>query len=677
MENTNIFEEFQQRKNKVKNLSKAALEKGWLTQDDYNEIINKLENDTLTIGVIGQMKCGKSTFLNAFLFNDTVLPAATNPMTAALSIITYGKEKDIVAEFYSQDEWANLKMQAERNLGDDPSDSEVNMKQAAMEVYAKSKMIANEIPSLLGKTKNDRFENLIDYVGADGKYVSITKSVTIHYPVGWLKGVEIVDTPGFNDPIVSRELRTQEFLKKADVVVMLLYAGRAFDATDRDIVFEKVRKVGVGKILVGVNKYDLLIDRESEEEIISNVEEEIRKACREPKYRDDLLIQETMRGIKPLLLSANMALMAKMPLNKVYNDPDLKFHFDESCKLFGNEKQDQQQMLKDSLIGNIEDAVREVIEKSKADILIKKPTNHIFQLANNKKEEIETAIKTETNTLKELKSPDADLEDRLDNIKRAQKRIERKIEGATNKLANEFDEITDSSIESMQNIVFDAKDDCMRIAGSARRNEVGTKLNTRIERLNQIDLPKAEKSYKKKFVKALNNTCEDFANEVEEQIERYIDDCEGIKEAFRSAVGRGANDIKNGTENTDFYLLNSHFENQSIGTFSKILVPVWVLRVLSDWREDINNQIQYHFSQYNFKQQKTDIQKIRPAYLKLLQTEATSKLLGELVDTLTEALESKEKREKLINETESSLANNKRSLSELESQILELKSIIS
>ena len=676
MENTNIFEEFQQRKNKVKNLSKAALEKGWLTQDDYNEIINKLENDTLTIGVIGQMKCGKSTFLNAFLFNDTVLPAATNPMTAALSIITYGKEKDIVAEFYSQDEWANLKMQAERNLGDDPSDSEVNMKQAAMEVYAKSKMIANEIPSLLGKTKNDRFENLIDYVGADGKYVSITKSVTIHYPVGWLKGVEIVDTPGFNDPIVSRELRTQEFLKKADVVVMLLYAGRAFDATDRDIVFEKVRKVGVGKILVGVNKYDLLIDRESEEEIISNVEEEIRKACREPKYRDDLLIQETMRGIKPLLLSANMALMAKMPLNKVYNDPDLKFHFDESCKLFGNEKQDQQQMLKDSLIGNIEDAVREVIEKSKADILIKKPTNHIFQLANNKKEEIETAIKTETNTLKELKSPDADLEDRLDNIKRAQKRIERKIEGATNKLANEFDEITDSSIESMQNIVFDAKDDCMRIAGSARRNEVGTKLNTRIERLNQIDLPKAEKSYKKKFVKALNNTCEDFANEVEEQIERYIDDCEGIKEAFRSAVGRGANDIKNGTENTDFYLLNSHFENQSIGTFSKILVPVWVLRVLSDWREDIN-QIQYHFSQYNFKQQKTDIQKIRPAYLKLLQTEATSKLLGELVDTLTEALESKEKREKLINETESSLANNKRSLSELESQILELKSIIS
>ena len=272
MVNTNIFEEFQQRKSKVKNLAEAAFEKGWLTQDDYNEIINKLENDTLTIGVIGQMKCGKSTFLNAFLFNDTVLPAATNPMTAALSIITYGKEKDIVAEFYSQDEWANLKMQAERNLGDDPSDSEINMKQAAMEVYAKSKTIANEIPSLLGKTKIDQFENLIDYVGADGKYVSITKSVTIYYPKEYLKGVNIVDTPGFNDPIVSREERTKSFLKKADVVLLMLYAGRPFDATDRGILFKNVGECGIGKVLLGINKYDIPYENgETEDEILFSV----------------------------------------------------------------------------------------------------------------------------------------------------------------------------------------------------------------------------------------------------------------------------------------------------------------------------------------------------------------------------------------------------------------------
>lgn len=671
--NTNLFEEFQQKKAKVRNLAEAALQKGWLSRENYTEIVNKLDTDILTIGVIGQMKCGKSTFLNAFLFNDTVLPAATNPMTAALSVITYGEEKDIVAEFYSQDEWANLKMQAERRLDEDASDNEIHMKQAAMEVYSKSKAIANEIPSLLGTTKKDRFENLIEYVGADGKYVSITKSVTVHYPVEWLKGVEIVDTPGFNDPIVSRELRTQEFLQKADVVLMLLYVGRAFDSTDRDILFEKVRKVGIGKVLVGVNKYDTLIEKESEEEIVANIEEEIRKACRDPKYRDDLMIQETMRGIKPILLSANMALMAKMPLNKVYSDPDLKFHFDKACKVFGNEKQDQQQMLKDSLIGNLENAVRDVIEKSKADILIKKPINHIFQLANNKREELETSIKAESNTLKELKTPDTELEDKLDKIKKAQKRIERRIERATTELSDTFDEITNTGIDNMQKIVYDAKEDCMRIAGSARRNEVGTKLNARIDRLNQLELPKAQKTYRRNFVKALNNSCEDFANEVEEQLERYIDDCDGIKEAFRSAVGRGANSLRDSSEQFD--VLDSSFENKSLGAWR--LVPfVLIYSALSDWREDVYNDIQDHFKNYDFEELRNATLEKRPNYMSLLQTEATSKLLGELVEKLKEALDSKEKKEKLIQQTEESLAKNKRYLSDLEEQISELKLIV-
>ena len=64
--------------------------------------------------------------------------------------------------------------------------------------------------------------------------------MTIYYPKEYLKGVNIVDTPGFNDPIVSREERTKSFLKKADVVLLMLYAGRPFDATDKGILFKNV-----------------------------------------------------------------------------------------------------------------------------------------------------------------------------------------------------------------------------------------------------------------------------------------------------------------------------------------------------------------------------------------------------------------------------------------------------
>lgn len=76
----NIFEELQGKKQKLIALAQKAAEYSWIPQHNsplgekgsgiisYDEIIEKLEKDTLTIGVIGQMKCGKSTFLNSFVF---------------------------------------------------------------------------------------------------------------------------------------------------------------------------------------------------------------------------------------------------------------------------------------------------------------------------------------------------------------------------------------------------------------------------------------------------------------------------------------------------------------------------------------------------------------------------------------------------------------------------------
>ena len=99
-----IFEQFNAKKEQLKALAHKADEYGWLPKDgkkgqdeetvmSCREILQKLDDDKLVIGVIGQMKAGKSTFLNAFAFGDEVLPAATTPMTASLSVITYGERK--------------------------------------------------------------------------------------------------------------------------------------------------------------------------------------------------------------------------------------------------------------------------------------------------------------------------------------------------------------------------------------------------------------------------------------------------------------------------------------------------------------------------------------------------------------------------------------------------------
>lgn len=445
MENNNFFKEIQEKRKRFEEYAKKALNYQWITQEEYDEYLHKIENDKLTIGVIGQMKCGKSTFLNALIFGDEILPAATTPMTASLSVITYGAEKSLEAEFYTSDEWAELQVTANRSLDEVIGNtSEESKIKAAKELVSKAEKIGGNLSALLGTKRKDKLENLIEYVGADGKYIAITKSVRLEYPLEYLKGVEIVDTPGFNDPIVSREERTKEFLKKADVVVMLLYAGRAFDATDKDIIFNLVRNVGVGKVLIGVNKYDLCYERgETSEEIIEAVREQLKKASNEFAHNNS--IGDLVRKAEPILLSANMALMSKIPLSKIQEDENLQFYYKRALDIFEISNQDQ--MYEKSLMQNFEDAIKEQVIKSKDEILIAKPKNRITQIGENKAGEVEIAIAKlkediEISTMSKEKAEEAQY-----NVEKAKKRAEKKI----NNFGAEIEDIVTPIIRNLRN----------------------------------------------------------------------------------------------------------------------------------------------------------------------------------------------------------------------------------
>lgn len=460
----NLFEEFQNKKNKLKSLALKAKDFGWIDENRCKELIDKLEKDILTIGVIGQMKCGKSTFLNSFVFEDTVLPAATTPMTAALSVITYGEQKKVVAEFYTNDEWEEQKAQAARSLdyvaGDTMAESKIK---AAKELVSKASRLGSNLRDYLGKTKEDSFENIIEYVGADGKYVSITKSVKIYYPKEYLKGVEIVDTPGFNDPIVSREERTKEFLKKADVVLMMLYAGRPFDATDRDIIFKNVSQCGIGKVLIGINKYDIPycsdVNPEDEEQIKDYVKSEIAKACRES---NDNTLSDILSEAEPIPLSAEMALLSELPMSKVNSEEALSFAWNRHCSNFGIGSQPE--MRKWSHIDNLVNAIRNLIDKEKSQILFAKPLNAIYAAGGKLKMDNENALNQKKAEITMLQSPDDDLEEREYNLSKACRRLEKKLGFLEDSLNDDvrtlvnngediLEDLVDSACNKMENVV--------------------------------------------------------------------------------------------------------------------------------------------------------------------------------------------------------------------------------
>ena len=460
----NLFEEFQNKKNKLKSLALKAKDFGWIDENRCKELIDKLEKDILTIGVIGQMKCGKSMFLNSFVFEDTVLPAATTPMTAALSVITYGEQKKVVAEFYTNDEWEEQKAQAARSLDDVAGDTMAESKiKAAKELVSKASRLGSNLRDYLGKTKEDSFENIIEYVGADGKYVSITKSVKIYYPKEYLKGVEIVDTPGFNDPIVSREERTKEFLKKADVVLMMLYAGRPFDATDRDIIFKNVSQCGIGKVLIGINKYDIPycsdVNPEDEEQIKDYVKSEIAKACRES---NDNTLSDILSEAEPIPLSAEMALLSEMPMSKVNSEEALSFAWNRHCSNFGIGSQPE--MRKWSHIDDLVNAIRNLIDKEKSQILFAKPLNAIYAAGGKLKMDNENALNQKKAEITMLQSPDDDLEEREYNLSKACRRLEKKLGFLEDSLNDDvrtlvnngediLEDLVDSAFNKMENVV--------------------------------------------------------------------------------------------------------------------------------------------------------------------------------------------------------------------------------
>lgn len=425
---------------------------------------------------------------------------------------------------------------------------------AAKELVAKSSALGSNLSEYLKKGKQeDSFENLIEYVGADGKFVSITKSVSIYYPKEYLKGVEIVDTPGFNDPIVSREERTNAFLKKADVVLMMLYAGRPFDATDRDIIFKNVRQCGVGKVLIGINKYDIPYEKgETEKEIQDYVREELEKACR--ACNDNLLV-EVLENVTPIPISASMALLSEIPMGRISSSEQYSFDWKRYCDIF--EISSQPEMRRKSRIDDLFDAVKLMVEKEKDEILFKKPINAIMAAGRKIKEETDNLLRETELRVENLKKPDDELEESRDRLSRANRRLEKKINGLDDDLNGAFKSLVQKGKNELEDIV-DAS--CNRLESVIKNwprlksvDSITPELQKETQQLISRDLKRAIERLGQSAERTTKNTIRDFMTDAEEVLMKFLPevDSEEVIRGISSSVDLSI-------EDADLFKFGSH-----------------------------------------------------------------------------------------------------------------------
>lgn len=213
----------------------------------------------LKIGIIGRVKAGKSSLLNMIFFDGRdVLPKAVTPMTATLTCLRYGEKYRAEIDCFSTEDIALMREKAKevkellinrieeikhelleknktsRRKIDESEIPERAEKKAKSEFKESSDFSVYEQVEAFKKaekpneliinanSQDDLMHKLADYVGADGKYTAYTKSVTLYLPEDGLKGIEVVDTPGVNDPVQSREAVTNKFLENCHVVLAIL-----------------------------------------------------------------------------------------------------------------------------------------------------------------------------------------------------------------------------------------------------------------------------------------------------------------------------------------------------------------------------------------------------------------------------------------------------------------------
>ena len=141
-------------------------------------------------------------------------------------------------------------------------------------------------PSLMGKLggqeeiEGDIIHKLNNYVGAKGYYTPIVNYVELQVDNPNLKDLEIVDTPGLNDPIVSRGIKTKQFLRSCDVVLLLSPCSQFMDAKTVTLMARSLPNAGVREVLILGSKLDSGILNESNKDFGQAYKKSIKKIGR-------------------------------------------------------------------------------------------------------------------------------------------------------------------------------------------------------------------------------------------------------------------------------------------------------------------------------------------------------------------------------------------------------------
>ena len=251
----------------------------------FNDTLDLLVRLTCRIAIIGQVKAGKSSFINALVGRPGLLPTDINPWTTAVTHLHFGRidaPPNVAAQFtfFGPDEWERLTHGGGRIR--ELTQRLVpgfEVEQLRKQVDTMRRRSEARLGSTLGELLGTKHtfpslspEILENYVctgtpdpsgaGAEqkGVYADIVRAADLYFGGNEFGlATTIIDTPGTNDPFLVRDEITRRALENADIYIVMLTARQALSSADVALL-RILRGLHKDRIAVFVNRIDELGD---------------------------------------------------------------------------------------------------------------------------------------------------------------------------------------------------------------------------------------------------------------------------------------------------------------------------------------------------------------------------------------------------------------------------------
>jgi len=193
------------------------------TVDDLELVSRNLGDGLFRLLVLGDMKRGKSTFLNA-LIGENVLPTDVNPCTAVLTVLSYGQDKQVTVQFKD---------------GRAPESLD-------FETFKQRYTI---LPEEAKKLQDEGISAFPDVAYAD-----------VEYPLTLLeKGVQISDSPGLNDTEQRNQL-TLGYINNCHAILFVLSATQPYTLGEQRYLENYIKDRGLSVFFL-INHWDEIQNR--------------------------------------------------------------------------------------------------------------------------------------------------------------------------------------------------------------------------------------------------------------------------------------------------------------------------------------------------------------------------------------------------------------------------------